>query len=134
MKIYVNEILEKGLDREEVIKASDLDLDDDRFHYPNGIKVKAHIEKEKEILTVNAIIESKVAVNCSKCLEEFQIPFKKENVFVHELKGEYLVELNDDLRDTIVLDYPIRTLCKPGCKGLCSKCGKNLNQGECDCK
>ena len=133
MKIYVNEILEKGLDREEVIKASDLDLDDGFYHL-GGIKVKAHIEKEKDILTVNATIESKVTVNCSKCLEEFEIPFKKENVFVHELKGEYLVELNDDLRDIIVLDYPIRTLCRPDCKGLCLKCGKNLNQCECDCK
>jgi len=134
VKIYVNEILEKGLDCEEVIKASELDLDDDRFYHPEGIKVKAHIEKEKEILTVNATIESKVTVSCSRCLEEFETPFKKEDVFVHELKGEYLVELNDDLRDTIVLDYPVRTLCKPDCKGLCLKCGKNLNQGECDCK
>jgi uncharacterized protein len=31
------------------------------------------------------------------------------------------------------LNLPVRFLCKEDCKGVCTKCGKNLNEGECEC-
>lgn len=35
--------------------------------------------------------------------------------------------------EEIYLDFPLRDLCSPECKGLCPKCGKNLNEGPCSC-
>ena len=45
-----------------------------------------------------------------------------------------LIDLDPDIREEIILDYPLSPLCKPECKGLCPKCGKNVNEGKCSCK
>ena len=36
--------------------------------------------------------------------------------------------------DEILIQWPLKVLCKEDCKGICSKCGQNLNHGECDCE
>lgn len=41
--------------------------------------------------------------------------------------------LEDVVREQVLLSLPSRTLCTPECKGLCSHCGQNLNQGACSC-
>jgi uncharacterized protein len=43
------------------------------------------------------------------------------------------IDLNPDIREEIILVYPIKPLCSIDCKGLCPKCGKNLNEGKCNC-
>ena len=47
-------------------------------------------------------------------------------------KGDGL-ELDDVLREQVLLALPLKSLCREGCKGLCPQCGKNLNEGECSC-
>jgi uncharacterized protein len=44
-----------------------------------------------------------------------------------------IIDLNDFVMEFLELEVPIRYLCNEDCKGLCPKCGKNLNEGECDC-
>ena len=44
------------------------------------------------------------------------------------------MELEDSLREQILLAVPIKTLCRYDCKGLCSTCGANRNQQLCDCE
>jgi uncharacterized protein len=44
------------------------------------------------------------------------------------------VELEDILREQILLAVPIKIVCREECKGLCPQCGKNLNSGECQCE
>ena len=44
------------------------------------------------------------------------------------------INLDDDVRDFGLLSLPMKKLCSEDCKGLCPKCGKNLNDGQCDCK
>jgi len=46
-------------------------------------------------------------------------------------KGGLLLE--DVVREQVLLSLPARTLCGPDCKGLCQRCGQNLNQGKCQC-
>jgi uncharacterized protein len=41
--------------------------------------------------------------------------------------------LEDVLREQVLLSLPVRTLCKPDCKGLCPRCGENRNAGACTC-
>ena len=41
--------------------------------------------------------------------------------------------LEDVLREQVLLSLPDRALCKPDCKGLCPRCGQNLNQEACSC-
>jgi uncharacterized protein len=41
--------------------------------------------------------------------------------------------LEDVVREQVLLSLPSRTLCKPDCKGLCPRCGQNLNNATCSC-
>ena len=49
------------------------------------------------------------------------------------LAGDAL-DLDDMLETEFILNMDNKLLCRPGCKGLCPKCGKNLNEGECGCR
>jgi len=42
--------------------------------------------------------------------------------------------LEDVLREQVLLSLPVRTLCKPDCKGLCPRCGENRNSHPCHCE
>ncbi|MBI5713209.1 MAG: DUF177 domain-containing protein [Chloroflexi bacterium] len=43
------------------------------------------------------------------------------------------IDLAPFLREEMIISRPMRPLCKPDCKGLCPQCGKDLNEGACDC-
>jgi uncharacterized protein len=45
-----------------------------------------------------------------------------------------LLDLTEAIRQRVLLEIPMVTLCREDCAGLCSQCGHNLNLGPCDCK
>ena len=44
------------------------------------------------------------------------------------------IDLKNDVRDYAILAVPMKKLCRVDCKGLCYKCGKDLNEGNCNCE
>ena len=44
------------------------------------------------------------------------------------------IDLLEGLQEQVVLSIPYRTLCRDTCKGLCPKCGTDLNQRDCQCR
>ena len=70
---------------------------------------------------------------CSRCTATVQQPYHGAFQWLLELESRPSVELNDDLRQEIVLSYPLRGLCREDCRGLCPACGHNLNDGPCAC-
>lgn len=55
-----------------------------------------------------------------------------EQVSPIDLNG--YINLNPILRDLVIVSTPMQILCRPDCKGLCPRCGTDLNQGQCDCE
>ena len=45
----------------------------------------------------------------------------------------YQLNVETFVYDEILLNWPMKILCRPDCKGVCPVCGKNLNDGECGC-
>jgi uncharacterized protein len=45
-----------------------------------------------------------------------------------------VVDITNDIRQEIILAYPMIPICRQTCKGLCAVCGYNLNQGVCHCE
>ena len=135
MKIHLKGFEEnKGETFEEEIEPSELDIDIGVMSFPEPILVKAEAWKSGDDLTVNAHVEAERVMTCSLCLEEFNNVFEKDITLHYDIKGLESVTLDPDIRDEILLEHPIRVLCKPDCRGLCSFCGTNLNDGSCDCK
>ena len=124
----------KGVVFEEEIDARDLDIDIGVMQFPEPIYVKAEAWKSGDDLTVNAHVEADRRFTCSKCLEVFNNVFEKDITLHYDIKGLESVTLDPDIRDEILLEHPIRVLCRPDCRGLCAFCGKNLNEGPCGCK
>lgn len=95
---------------------------------------------------LDAHLEYTTIMPCDRCGEmsarEWNSNFS--HVLVLELNDEedndeYIVvpdgRLNVDelLREDVLLELPSKYLCADDCKGLCPKCGKNLNEGACGC-
>ncbi len=45
----------------------------------------------------------------------------------------HMIDILKDVRDYMILSTPMKRLCKEDCKGLCAKCGADLNEKQCDC-
>ena len=58
---------------------------------------------------------------------------ENEDEWVFPLEGDS-ADLDDIVRTVFVLNLDSKLLCKEDCKGLCHRCGKNLNDGPCGCQ
>lgn len=135
MRININQIPPEGLTLEEEVSASELDLETDIVKFLRPINIKVEISKITNVVTVDLSLSGSMYLRCSRCLNETEADFKKKlklNYSVNKL--EPFIHLDSDIRDQIILDYPIKPLCQPDCKGICPKCGKNLNEGTCGCR
>jgi uncharacterized protein len=119
---------------EEDLNPEDLDMDIGVMHYSNELNLKVEAWKEEDDLTVQVHVEGEREFTCSLCLEEFNNVFEKDISLHYDIKGLNSVTIDQDVRDELIADHPIRILCKADCRGLCPLCGVNLNQGQCDCK
>ncbi len=96
------------------------------------------IHEEGDKLFVEGEAELKVIIPCARCLA----PVKCDLMIRPELEidlndNEYIdgcyLDVDQLIHDEALLVWPERTLCRSDCKGLCIKCGKNLNEGPCSC-
>ena len=119
---------------EEDLNPDELDIDIGVMRFPEDLRLKAEAWKSGDELTVQVHIEGERYFTCSLCLEEFNNLFEKELTLHYDINGLNSVTIDQDVRDELIVDHPIRILCRNDCRGLCLFCGMNLNQGKCDCK
>ena len=100
------------------------------------------------VLIMTGELTTRLHGNCDRCAKPVQQDFAVsiEAVLVTELENEDYddpwtfelvgdqADLDDILTTAVVLNMDSKLLCNEGCKGLCSKCGADLNDGPCSCK
>ena len=88
-----------------------------------------------QVLEITYSGAADVIIPCSRCLEPVRYNVKFEDKRKVDMKQPE-EERDDDafFMDEILLRWPIRVLCREDCKGICSRCGANLNIGACSCK
>ena len=127
------------------------------FLKPLNFRLKAF--RVRELFEVQGTFRTSVRLPCSRCLKDFDTPlasdfeltYTKEvpglmDVFEDEdielrveeigmiyFKGEE-INLQQGIQEQVVMAFPLQLLCDKNCKGLCPKCGSNLNRGDCGCK
>lgn len=109
------------------------------------VKIKGAAKNRAGVVFIELTAEYTISAPCDRCAADIE---RKESlpltyVVVQETEGEdtedfvvaedQKVDLDPLVRDDIVIRYPSKLLCSPDCKGLCPNCGKNLNEGDCDC-
>jgi uncharacterized protein len=134
VKIIVNQVPAGGLYLEEEVNSGELDLETDLIKFRSPLKLSARINRITNALTVDLNIKAVLFADCSRCLVEFEWEFNKDVQLHYPLESSTtFIDLTPDIREEVILDYPIKALCSLSCKGLCVKCGKNKNEGGCNC-
>ncbi len=133
MKIIVNQVPQEGLYLEERVLPAELDLPTDLVRFDSDLTVKAQVYRITNALTVELNISAVMGADCSRCLDEFIWEFSKDAQLSFSLESSTVfIDLNPNIREEVILDYPIKPLCKIDCQGFCVKCG-NKNEGGCNC-
>ncbi len=76
----------------------------------------------------------KVRAVCDRCLVDVPVTVKavvSEDFDASDLEQE--IDIQELLNKEFLLEWPMKILCREDCAGLCSSCGKNLNEGDCGC-
>lgn len=135
MKLEIKKIPPEGLVLHEEINPVSLGLETEIIKLKRPVIADGRAERITNAVTVDLALDILLYTSCSRCLDEFEISLKKNLKLTYPVaKNEVFIDLGPDIREEIILDYPINPLCKPHCKGLCVSCGGNLNKGECNCK
>ena len=134
MKIKINQIPFEGLVLEETISPQSLDLETEDVKFRGNLKVRATVSKITNAVAVEAELVAPVHMTCSRCLADVDVEINKKLKLNYQVdSGRDTIDIGQDIREEIILDYPLNPLCKPDCKGLCPTCGRPLNEGGCTC-
>jgi uncharacterized protein len=133
MKIHVSEIPEEGLELSEQIDQHQLFTDTELIVFTGPIDAKADVKKFKDELFVNVTIAVPVEYTCARCLGKKEGAINKSFEIVQDVKPNEVVDINGNIREETMLDFPMKVLCRDDCKGLCPNCGQNLNIMQCEC-
>ena len=117
--------------------------------FPTPARVLGQITDNAGYMRLTLSVTLPYSTVCARCARDvegdFEISFErtvvpegmvedaeeKEEDFVVVKNG--MLDIDEQLVEVLLLDFPTRVLCKEDCKGLCQKCGKDLNEGPCDC-
>lgn len=135
MKINVKRIPVDGETLQGSEPSTIMELEDQDISFHHEIKYDLHAQVQDNALLVTGKLRTPVTLRCSRCLRTFDQPLKVEHfVFHQELQGEDFVDLTGNIREDIILELPQKALCETNCQGLCPTCGKNWNEGACQCE
>ena len=153
MLIHLNEVL--SCEEKTVAKNVDLEMNS----FDSGLGSFPFLEKEPVALTITNLGEDKLkitgsvrltaAIPCDRCLEEVSTPLElvisKEVDMKQTAEGRikdldetdfvigYNLDVDKLVYSEILVNWPMKTLCREDCKGICRKCGTNLNHSSCSC-
>ena len=140
-------ILNKNL----VCTVEDINLEVEDVNLNGQIHISVKLFREGAKGYVTADIRNEVEIECGKCLEMFttelnshfdmqyyptsdpeKVDWLDESTGIRYY-GEERIDISDDVLRAIIAEIPLWPWCSEDCKGLCHKCGCNLNLGICDC-
>ena len=154
MRIELEKLEETGGRFARTYQTDELTFDEHDLRLLEPVSVEGRIRRKGEEVELPGRLRTKVAVLCGRCLKSVELPIEADfierftpavswkNEEQHELRAEDLnlaafdgeaVELDDLVKEEIILAMPGHILCQEECKGLCPNCGADLNAGSCGC-
>jgi len=128
------------------------DIDEAGLEFPHGFEGAITLVTSGNDIFVSGRIELLVIRECGRCLERFEttldIPFsyiitrlhiqeKEHELSPDELEQSFLhgdeIDIAQIIEEQVALALPMQPLCSETCRGLCPKCGRDLNTHQCEC-
>jgi uncharacterized protein len=118
------------------------------YSFSTPVEVVGEVYNRAGIVNLEYTVKATLLLNCDRCLERFEREYTYDfqhtvvrtlSNHSHDDDDEYIVADGDYIDTTyiavsdLLLRLPTKILCKEDCKGLCQRCGQNLNHGVCDC-
>ncbi len=117
----------------------------------SGLVGVLRLSRTPQGVLAQGTLHASMPLECVRCLTPFQHPYAIEisELFIPEeaaytreadtlppntINEGGFIDLTPIVREESILAVPIQALCSPGCRGLCSQCGQNLNEGDCACE
>lgn len=148
-----------GLLQDDVGSTRLYDLNQAPYEIDPGIFTTEPLTGEVRLMRTNrgivadVRVQTRIRQECSRCLEDARTPIAtriaeeffprvdlRTGAAVQRPEGDgYMIteahelDLSEPIRQAVLLEQPMKPLCSADCRGLCARCGYNLNEGECQC-
>lgn len=152
MKINISDLedrLGEAVPFEFVTNAQELDAQTETYSFEGDIIIKGEYVNTGRCYQFTGSISCTKSFVCDRCLEpstlqqvhEFNEEFQRgsepakngeKTRIVNYFSGD-VIDLAPVMRDVLLSDQPLNNICNADCRGLCLKCGANLNHGDCGC-
>lgn len=153
MQIHLSEILSKEgkvIEKQVELEMEEIEISGETYKITKKQPVKLELSNTgNQKVLISGKSELSVAIPCGRCLKdvitEFCFDFsrevdmsmseeeRKEQLDENNYIAGYELDVDALIADEMVLQWPMKVLCKEDCKGICSVCGKDLNTEQCDC-
>ena len=138
-----------------VYQPDELNPVDERVRLTEPASVKGRVRLSGNEVFVNGHVDTRAQVECDRCLKPIELPisadFELEYITDSEYESSAVAELTEAemsvsvfdgealdvdeiVKEQILLAVPTRMLCREDCKGICPQCGIDRNTGECNCE
>ena len=148
MIISIADSMKKAVSRDLdfSFEAPDLELLEEGTKFIEPIWVKGTVKTKTGQIDLDVNVKTVMNLVCTRCLDDIRQPIDlditetwakdvaEDDMDTLPLSEGDTVDLTDLLIKDIISSLPIQALCSEDCKGLCQKCGVNLNRktGDCD--
>jgi uncharacterized protein len=152
--IKLSDIEDKLVLKGEMTNLAFENLDKKQFTMQSPVLFELLVTKQDDSVKIRGPVKSTVTLTCSRCLEEFtysfdtnldvelapkgflphssEVELRADDLDIYYYEGDE-IDLDPLIYDEVLLNIPIRPLCRENCAGLCHACGKNRNIESCSC-
>ncbi len=137
-----------------VYQPDDLNPFDERIRLVEPVAVKGNVKLAGAQVVVNGHIDTRVQVECDRCLQPAELPVNADFALEYVTGSDYesseaaeltheemsvsvfdgeAIDVDEMVKEQILLAVPTRMLCREDCKGICPECGIDRNSGKCAC-
>lgn len=138
-----------------VYEPAELVLDEEHARLIDPPEVRGRLTRRGNEVQLRGTVKARAEVDCDRCLRAIEVPIETEFDVKYissddyratetvELQEEDLsvavfedaaIDIDELVREQVLLALPTRALCAEECKGLCPTCGANLNERACGCQ
>ena len=125
-----------------------IDLGRSRLKFVGPVEFVGQATNTGRRIVVRGTAKGRATAMCDRCLEEFamdlETPIDQSYYRADEAPADPdgderiygdddVIDISPDIEHAFVLTLPIRIVCRDDCRGLCPRCGLDLNKGECAC-
>jgi uncharacterized protein len=154
MRIELEHLEGSKGDFAHVYQPDELNPVDERVSLIAPAAVNGKVRLSGNEVFVNGHVDARVEVECDRCLKPVELPVNADFTLEYISGSEYessqaaelteaelsvsvfdgqALDVDEIVKEQILLAVPTRMLCREDCKGICPECGADRNKGDCNC-